>query len=119
MAVMRFNPFREMISLRQAMDRLFEDSFVRTPAEWFAVPTDRRYALPLDVYATDNEIVIQASLPGLAPDEVAINLEGDTLTIRGELKRPLENVNYVMQERPYGVFSRTCLLYTSPSPRDS
>ncbi len=110
MTVIRFSPFRDMISLRQAMDRLFEDSFVRTPADWFAAQSDRRYALPLDVYATDNEIVVQASLPGLAPDEVAINLEGDTLTIRGELKRPLENVNYVMQERPYGVFSRTLTL---------
>lgn len=110
MTVMRFNPVRDMVSLRQAMDRLLEDSFVRSSGDWGAPESaarDRRYQLPLDVYATDNEIVIQASLPGLAPDEVTINLEGDSLTIQGELKRPLENVNYLFQERPYGIVTRT------------
>lgn len=109
MAVMRFDPFREMISLREAMDRLFEESFLRPRVEWETSGT-RRYTLPVDVYTTDNEIVVQASLPGLKPDEVEINLEGDTLTIRGEVKPPLANVNYVFQERPYGVFSRTFTL---------
>lgn len=107
MTVTGFGPFRDAVSLRQAMDRLFEDSFVRTPTKWVPTQGERYYQLPVDVYATENEIVIQASLPGIAPDEVQINLEGDQLTIRGEMKPPLENVDYLFQERASGAFQRT------------
>jgi HSP20 family protein len=66
--------------------------------------------LPLDVYTTPEEIVIVASLPGLTPDEVDITIDGDRLAIRGELRPPLENVDYLFQERAYGPFSRTLTL---------
>jgi HSP20 family protein len=66
--------------------------------------------LPLDVFTTPEEIVIVASLPGLTPDEVNIVINGDRLTIRGELRPPLENVDYLFQERAYGPFSRTLTL---------
>jgi HSP20 family protein len=62
------------------------------------------------VYTTPEEIVISASLPGLTPDEVDIAIEGDTLTIRGELHQPLENVNYLFHERVHGTFLRTLTL---------
>ena len=65
----------------------------------------------MDAYTTPEEIVIIASLPGLTPDEVDIALEGDTLTIRGELRPPLENVEYLFQERGFGLFSRTLTLH--------
>jgi HSP20 family protein len=107
----RWEPLREMVGLREAMDRLFEDSFVRpawnTPGEG-----DRSYVyrLPADAYSTENELVITASVPGANPDEVEITIEGDTLTIKGEVPAPLSNVNYIMQERGYGRFSRTLTL---------
>lgn len=107
MTVIRWNPFREMVTLREAMDRLFEDSFVRPREAWRVGSRERRLRLPLDVYTTPDEIVIVASLPGLIPDEVDITIHGDTLTISGELRAPLENVEYLFQERPYGPFSRT------------
>jgi HSP20 family protein len=66
--------------------------------------------LPLDVYTTPEEIVIVASLPGLTPEEVDITIDGDRLTIQGELRPPLENVDYLFQERLYGPFSRTLTL---------
>ena len=56
---------------------------------------------------TADEIVVLANMPGVKPEEVEITIEGDTLTIRGERPRPLENVDYVMQERPFGKFQRT------------
>ena len=112
MTLVRWNPWRESVTLREAMDQLFEESFVR--------PRPRRrqdeglqeqlYRLPLDVYTTPEEIVVVASLPGLTPDEVDIAIEGDTLTIRGELRSPLENVEYLFQERGYGAVSRTLTL---------
>jgi len=102
MTVVRWNPSRELVSLRDAMDRLFEDSFVRPI--WSGEPERR---LPLDVYTTPSEIVILANVPGLKPEDVDITLEGDTLAISGEITGPLENVEYIFHERGHGKFSRT------------
>jgi HSP20 family protein len=78
--VRRPSPFGELLSLRQAMDRLFEDSFVRRP---LAGGFDQ-VGLPLDVTNTANAIVVEAALPGIKPDDVEITVEDGTLTIRGE-----------------------------------
>jgi len=108
---MRFNPLREAMTLREAMDRLFEESLVRPRVEWGRVGApEQPLRLPVDVYTTPEEIVVSASLPGLLPEEVDISIEGDTLTIRGELRSPLSNVEYLFQERPYGYFSRSLTL---------
>ncbi len=112
MTVMRWSPARDLMSLREAMDRLFEESFVRV-----AEPRPREGRLPIDAYATSEEIVIVAPLPGATPDDVEITLDGDMLTIRAELPAPLENVDYIFQERAYGTFSRTLTLNV-PVDRD-
>jgi HSP20 family protein len=110
MTVIRRSPWRDMMTLREAMDQLFEESFIRPERRLGAGSLERPFRLPLDVYTTPEEIVITASLPGLTPDEVDIVIEGDALTIRGELRRPLENVEYLFQERVDGPFSRTLTL---------
>ena len=97
----------DFLSLRQAMDRLFEESFVRPP--WRFEPA-RVIRPPLDIYTTDEDVVILMALPGVKPDEVDITVEGDTVTIRGELKQPIENVDYVVQERATGPFRRVVTL---------
>jgi HSP20 family protein len=109
MTIIRGNPWRDMRTLREAMDELFEESFVR-PSQRQIERSERRWRLPLDVYTTPEEIVIVASLPGLTPEEVDVTIDGDRLTIRGELRLPLENVDYLFQERAYGPFSRTLTL---------
>lgn len=101
----RWDPFREAVTLREAMDRLFEDSFV--PSRRQNGATERVWRLPLDAYVTPEEIIVVANVPGVKPENVEITIEGDTLTIRGERPAPLENVDYVMQERPFGKFQRT------------
>lgn len=110
MTVIRWNPWRDVMTLREAMDQLYEGSLVRPERRWHEGTGERRSRLPLDAYTTPEEIVIIAPLPGLTPEEVDIVLEGDTLTIRGELRPPLENVEYLFQERPFGAFSRTLTL---------
>ena len=106
-AIIRWSPARELVRLSDAMDRMLDESWTR-PA--FAARADREFRLPLDVYTTPSEIVLAANVPGLKPEDVEVTLEGDTLSIRGEFKPPLENVDYVFQERPYGKFSRTLTL---------
>jgi HSP20 family protein len=92
------------------MDELLEESFVRPDQRQIGQRQEQQLRLPLDVYATPEEIVIVSSLPGLTPDEVDITIDGDRLTIRGELRPPLENVDYLFQERSYGPFSRSLTL---------
>ncbi|HET92305.1 MAG TPA: Hsp20/alpha crystallin family protein [Chloroflexi bacterium] len=110
MTITRLNPWRDMMTLREAMNQLLEESMVRPRPGWEEERPAGQFRLPLDVYTTPEEIVLVASLPGLTSDEVDISIEGDTLTIRGELRPPLENVTYLFQERPYGAFGRTLTL---------
>jgi len=108
MSITRWDPFGDLISLREAMDRLFEESFVRPGTRW--VGRTDECAIAIDVYTTDEDLVVNALVPGLDPDDVDITIEGDTLTIKGEIAGPLDNVNYVIQERPCGRFERTLRL---------
>ncbi|MFN2271645.1 MAG: Hsp20/alpha crystallin family protein [Anaerolineae bacterium] len=110
MAVIRFNPWRDAMSLREATNQLLEDSFVRPRRSWSQGTAGQPYQLPLDVYTTSEEIVVLASLPGLAPDEVDISVDDNVLTISADIQAPLENVDYVFQERPYGTFARKLTL---------
>ncbi len=111
MTLTRWDPTREVLSLRDAMNRLLDDTLVRGMLDWATQDSGPRVArLPLDVYTTDNEIVVVAPVPGINPDDVEITLEGETLTIRGEIPARLENVDYVFSECYHGPFSRTLQL---------
>ena len=110
MSMMRWEPFRELVSLRDAMDRLFDESFLRPgriPRLWGeeAAPT-------IDMYQTPEHLVVKASLPGVKPEDVEITITGDCLSIKGEA-RVQEEVNredYLFQEHRYGAFARTITL---------
>lgn len=110
MSIVRWEPFSDLMSLREAMDRLFEESFVRPNSRLMAA--DGAYELALDVYETDNDVMVTAALPGVRPEDVDISITGDTLTIKGETKfeTKMEKANYLRQERRYGAFSRTIAL---------
>lgn len=117
MAIVRWNPMRDAASLREAMDRLFEESILRQSlADWNETGTRHAWRLPVDVYSTPEEIIIQAVAPGIKPEDVEITIEGDTLTIRGELPGRLENVNYLFQELPTGKFVRVLSLNVPVDP---
>jgi HSP20 family protein len=105
----RWDPSREFVSLREAMNRLMEDSFVGGYAQG-QDGNSAELRLPIEAYSTDHEIVVKAAVPGLKPEEVEITIEGDTLTLRGEYPRPMENVNYLISERAWGRFARTLQL---------
>ena len=100
----RWEPVREMMTLREAMDRLFDDAFTRP------LSLNGAAALPsLDVYETDDEVVVKASLPGLKAEDVQISVTGDSLTLRGEFKQEEEKTGatYHVRERRSGSFERT------------
>lgn len=108
MSVTRWEPFRDFMTLRQAMDRLFEDAMVNTSHVWD--PAGQRSGnLPLDIHTTQDAIVIRASVPGVNPDDVEITVEGSTVSIRGETKadKPEDGATWLLQEQRYGAFART------------
>jgi HSP20 family protein len=111
--IVRWEPFRDLISLREAMDRLFEESFVRPRTGWLA-PLGAG-ALAVDVYETDQDVVVKSSVAGVKPEDIDITITGDTLTIKGETKaeEKVERANYIRQERRYGAFSRSVTLPTT------
>jgi len=108
--VRRPSPFGEIMSLRQAMDRLFEDSFLRSPLDGTTWPSAA--ALPLDVVSTPDALVVEAALPGVAPEEVEITVEGGTLTIAGSYRadRSEGEGDYLVREMRRGSFTRTLSL---------
>jgi HSP20 family protein len=112
--VRRSSPFSELVSLRQAMDRLFEDSFVR-PNRFF---NGYDGGLPLDVRSTADHLEIKAALPGVTPDDVDITVEGGTLTISAttQADEREDDGDYLVREIRRGNVSRTIALPTGYEP---
>jgi HSP20 family protein len=112
MAIERWDPFREAVSLHDAMNALFQESFIRPTSGGglggFAT-------LPLDVSETENEFVVKGSLPGVKPEDVNITVHGDTLTIQGESKSEEEKKGerWHLRERRLGSFQRSLSLSTA------
>jgi HSP20 family protein len=107
MATERWDPFRDMISLRDAMNTLLQESFVRPGAGATGVGT-----LPLDVSENENEFVIRASLPGVKPEDVQVTVHGDVLMIRAEAKAEEEKAGdtWHLRERRFGTVQRSVAL---------
>ena len=109
----RWEPVREMMTLREAMDRLFDDAFTRP----FSLSREggSSWSSPaIDMYQTDNDIVVKAALPGIKADEVQINVTGEVLTIRGEMKHEEEQKEraWHIREHRWGSFERSIALPT-------
>ena len=104
----RWDPFREMLVWRNAMDRMF-DRARSAPDEW--METDS-WNLALDVAETEDEFLVKASLPGIKPDDLEITYNANVLTIKGETKeeKEVDEKRYHLRERRYGSFSRSISL---------
>jgi len=108
----RLDPFREMMTLRNTMDQVVNDTF-RSMGGW--QPQQEAYALPLEIMETPTAFVVTAAVPGIEPGALDITLSDNLLTITGEFKpQPTqENVRYHLSEQRYGKFSRTITLPTA------
>ncbi len=108
MALIRWDPFRDLLTLQDRMDRLFQDSMTRNrgyeeslaPGFW---------SPPVDIYETDEAVILKAELAGLNKNDVTIEVKNSTLVLKGERKfeKDIKEENYHRIERSYGSFSRT------------
>jgi HSP20 family protein len=105
--VIRFNPFAEVTSLRDQINRLFDDvSQPRGEAQQGS--PSRMWAPLVDVSENENELAVRLDLPGVDRDSVDVQLSGETLSIRGERRfERREGESYIHLERPFGTFQRT------------
>ena len=117
MAIVRWEPFRELATLQNDMNRLFNTAF-DTPAGTGNGGTLRRWMPAMDLVETDDEFVVRADLPGLGEDDVKIEVEDNILTLSGERKAEHESKQegYHRVERAFGAFSRSLTLPKGVDP---
>ncbi|HLB26818.1 MAG TPA: Hsp20/alpha crystallin family protein [Dehalococcoidia bacterium] len=108
--IIRWGPFTELDQMRHAMDSIFGEFHPFRPEAGAEVGY-----IPLDVAETDDGFEVEAALPGLKPDDVEVQVHGDTVTIRGEAKEETEekDKNWLRRERRYGMFARSFTLPTA------
>ncbi len=107
--IVRRDPFFDIVNVRDTMDRMLDNYFGRS-----AISFEGYGVFDLDMYQNENEVVIEASIPGVDPDDINITIAGEVLTIKGEVKQEKESksADYHVQERKYGSFSRSITLPT-------
>ena len=106
-SLVRWEPMGDLFSLRDAMDRMFDESSFRTLAP-FGLWADG--SLAVDVYETNDSVVVKTAIPGVKGEDINVSVAGDTLSVKAESKaeEEVKRENYLRRERRYG-----CLLYTS------
>ena len=110
MAITRWDPFRDVLSLQNRMNSLFQD-YTRGGGEGDVVAT-ASFVPPVDIYEDDQKIMLKLEVPGMKLEDFDVQIENNTLTIRGERKFEKEEKeeNFHRIERRYGSFFRSFAL---------
>lgn len=116
MPIVRWEPFRNLATSQDRFNRLLNESFSRFLGD--EEMSSRGWMPPVDIYETDDNIVLKAELPGVNPNDVEIRVEGSTLYMKGErkLEKEVKEENMYRVERSYGAFNRTFALPGSVDP---
>jgi HSP20 family protein len=114
MAITRWDPFRDLMSIQNEMNRLFGRTYGGDVGE----STRGAWTPALDVFETQEKFVITMELPGVSPDDVDISVEDSTLMVRGERKfySEQQEESFLRIERRFGEFTRSLTL---PSTADA
>jgi HSP20 family protein len=109
MAIVRFEPFRDLVTIQDRMNRLFSEAFRGTRAGDEDWGLGGSWAPAVDILEQDGNIVLKAELPGVDPKDVEVRVENNTLTLRGERRfdNETKRENYHRVERSYGTFTRS------------
>ena len=118
MAIVRFEPFRDLVTIQERMNRMFDQSFPGIGRESEAEASFGSWAPAVDIYEQDGNIVLKAELPGVEAKAVDVRVENNVLTLRGERKfeDEVKKESYHRVERAYGTFLRS---FTLPNVVDT
>lgn len=115
MAIVRWwDPLRDLSSIQEKMNQLFEDTFSRTRGRDEALGKGM-WTPAVDIYETDDAVVVKAELPGLEKNQISVDVKDGILTLHGERKfeKEVKEENYHRIERAYGSFHRSFSLPSS------
>src|SRR3982074_1408739 len=114
----RWDPFREMVTFREAMDRWLQQSISRTGQ---LLSNIRPESIPIDAIERDDAFEVRAALPGVRPEDVEVTVQGERVTIRAEA-RPTdepETDNWMIREHRFGLLQRSITLPTQVSSENA
>ena len=111
MSIIRWEPFRDLVSTQDRFNQLFNDTFARAFGDQQEV-SPRAWIPPVDIFETGDSLVLKAELPGINPDDVEIRVEDNTLYLKGERKfeKEVKEESLHRVERSYGTFTRSFAL---------
>ncbi|PWB80804.1 MAG: molecular chaperone [Candidatus Methylomirabilota bacterium] len=114
MAIVRWDPFRDVMTLQERMNRLFDQALSRPRIDDEEGLTASMWSPAVDIFETVDSIVMKAELPGVSRDHIDIQVQDNTLMLKGERKfeREVKEENYLRIERSYGAFQRAFTLPT-------
>jgi HSP20 family protein len=111
MTLIRWDPFREVSSLQERMNRLFSD--LRSSSPYREEETAQGHVVPpVDIYETEDSLVFKAEIPGVTKEDILVEVKDNTMTLRGEKKfvKEVKEEGYHRVERAYGTFQRAFTL---------
>lgn len=105
MAIVRWDPFRDVQSLQRSINRLFDDAVLKGDE---SLPAAVSWTFPVDIKESAEQVVVRAEIPGLNSDDIKISLHDKQLTIQGERRQEKEEKGdqFIRVERSYGSFYR-------------
>ena len=108
-ALTRWDPYRELATMRSMMDRLMDEDAFRLQRQG---ERSNEFGLALDVAEKNDAYIVKASVPGVAPEDVEVTLSDNVLTIKGEMKedKEIKEETYHVRERRFGQFVRSVTL---------
>ena len=115
MTIVRWDPFRNMNTLQERINRIFDETASRTNYDDEVSKCDWRPIV--DIFDSENAIIINAELPGVTREDITLDVKENILTIKGErrIDEEVRNENYYRKERCFGSFERA---FTLPSAVD-
>lgn len=117
MAVVRWDPFQDLVTLQDRMNQIFEQTLARSRGDREGVMASA-WSPPVDIYETAQSLILQAELPGLSKADIDIQVRDNRLTLKGERRheKELKEENYLRVERAYGMFQRVFSLPADIQP---
>ena len=111
MALIRWDPFREVSALQERMNRLFSDLRSSSPFREEEI-TQGPLVPPVDIYETEDSLVFKAELPGVTKEDITVEVKDNTMTLKGEkrFQKEVKEEGYHRVERAYGAFQRAFTL---------
>lgn len=108
MAIVRWDPFRDVVTLQDRMNRLLDQALSKTRADNEEGLTASTWLPAVDIFETADSIVMKAELPGVSRENIDIQVRDNTLALKGErtFEREVKDENYLRIERSYGAFQR-------------